>query len=465
MLDTASVIGKGFDLDFGVIVGVCVALFAIIIGLMLYFLLRYHKTKNPIGSDIKGDPVLESTLLVSSVVLVMFLFYWGWGGYKNLKVDIPKDAMAVRATGQMWQWSFQYPNGVESNTLNLPLNKPIKMIISSRDVIHGFFVPAFRVKQDALPGSLRAIWFTPDKEGTYDLFCTQYCGTGHSGMLTKVNVMPEDKYAEWFNSALAQAAEAKKPAAPLSGAALVNRGKELYTQKGCAPCHSIDGSKLVGPTWKDMYGSKVKVTTNGKEREVVVDDAYIIKSEYEPQADVVVGYQPVMPPQKGILSEQDVKALIAFMKTLSSKGGGAVPSAAPAAKAPAKATQTAPQAQVKQAVPQTQATQKAQPQAGKKPNAQAGQQLFTSKGCISCHSIDGSKRVGPIMKGLYGSKIKVTTGGKQREVTADDAYLKKSMLEPNADVVVGYQPIMPPQKGVLNDNEIASIVEYVKTLK
>ncbi|MBI2399856.1 MAG: c-type cytochrome, partial [Deltaproteobacteria bacterium] len=158
------------------------------------------------------------------------------------------------------------------------------------------------------------LWFTPDETGTFDLFCAEYCGTGHSAMITKAIVVGQSDFNSWLTGkkeiGVAPVA-AKEKGAAVSGA---EKGKELYQSKGCSACHSIDGSDLIGPTWKGLFGKKEKVTTNGKEREVTVDEAYIIKSEHEPNADVVVGFQPVMPPSP--MNDEEIKAVIEFMKTL-----------------------------------------------------------------------------------------------------------------------------------------------------
>ncbi len=307
---SASVIGKDIDGAFLIVTGICVVLFAVIIVSMLYFLLRYRRSKNAVPEDIEGNTTLELSFLAASVAIVVFMFFVGLGGYTALMEKTPEDALAIKAHAAQWLWTFEYAGGVESNVLKVPLGTPVKVLLDSKDVIHGFYIPAFRVKMDAVPGSVKMTWFTSDEAGSYDLFCTQYCGMGHSMMTTKVEVMPQEKFDEWVNTA-----GVKKEAAP-GPVDLASRGKELYQSKGCAGCHSTDGSTLVGPSWKGMYGSKVTVTTGGKQREVVAGDDYIRRSEMEPNADIVAGFPPVMPPQKGVLSEDDVKALIEYIKTL-----------------------------------------------------------------------------------------------------------------------------------------------------
>lgn len=305
---SASLIGRDTDWAFLVVTGICVLLFAVIIVSMVYFLLRYRRVKNAVPEDIEGNTPLELSFLAGSVALVVFMFFIGLGGYTALREKVPADALELKAHAAQWLWTFEYPAGVRSGVLRVPLGRAVRVDLDSRDVIHGFYIPAFRVKMDAVPGSVKTAWFRADSAGSYDLFCTQYCGLGHSRMITRVEVMAQDKFDEWVRSE-----SVKKEAA---GAGMAARGKGLYESKGCIGCHSVDGSALIGPSWKGMYGRSVKVTTDGSVREVVADDDYIHRSEMEPNADIVVGFPPVMPAQKGVLSEDDVKALIEYMKTL-----------------------------------------------------------------------------------------------------------------------------------------------------
>ncbi len=323
----ASVIGRQSDQMSLAILIICLVLFGIITGLMLYFSLRYGRKRHPEAADIKGSALLETGWSVGAVVIVLFLFFLGWGVYASVRGDAPQDAYEVRATAQMWSWSFEYPDGRQSAELMLPEGRPVKVVLASNDVIHSFYVPAFRVKQDAVPGFEKSVWFTPDRKGAYDLFCTEYCGYGHSQMLTKAVVMGEKEFSEWGAPQVAagrapdeikekEAAAEEKPVeeAVAGDAELAKKGEQLIKSKGCIACHSVDGSKRVGPTFKGVFGSKVKVKTDGKEREVTADVEYIKKSMTEPNADVVVGFPAAMPPQK--LSDADMDAIIAYIKTL-----------------------------------------------------------------------------------------------------------------------------------------------------
>ncbi|MDD5434343.1 MAG: cytochrome c oxidase subunit II [Nitrospira sp.] len=200
-LSAASITGKQTDTAMIVIGSINIALLAIIVFFTLFFVIKYSKKRNPSPTDIEGSKPVEILFLIFSISLVLFMFNTGWKGYKELRVEIPSNAMSVKATGQMWHWSFEYENGKQSDVLNLPLNQPVIINITSVDLIHSFYIPAFRVKQDALPGSVRRITFTPDEKGEYDLFCAEYCGTGHSMMITKTVVMSDLKFREWYNAA------------------------------------------------------------------------------------------------------------------------------------------------------------------------------------------------------------------------------------------------------------------------
>ncbi len=312
-LQTTSVIGHDIDKALLVISGICIALLAIITFLALYFTIRYNSRKNLAPSDIEGNTLLELSWTTLSIVLVLFMFYAGWKGYKEIKLEAPMDTLNVKATARQWSWSFEYENGKQSSILNLPLNKPVKVNIEAKDVLHGFFIPAFRVKQDAVPGAEKTLWFVPDKAGSYDIFCTQYCGLGHSAMLSKVEVMSKEKFNQWLGTA-GETQPQLPQTASVDEAAL--KGKELYKSNGCSLCHSIDGSKIVGPTWKGLYGHKMKVITAGKEREVIADDEYIKLSLLEPNSDVVAGFPAIMPSQKGLLTDDEIKAIVEYIKTL-----------------------------------------------------------------------------------------------------------------------------------------------------
>jgi cytochrome c oxidase subunit II len=293
------------DNVFYFITGICVALLLGVTGVMLYFVYRYSRKRNPDPDDITGNVPLEVIWTVIPTLLVLAMFWVGWKGFEYMRT-VPPDAMLVKVTARMWSWSFQYENGKQSATLNLPVGKPVKLSITSVDMLHSLSIPAFRVKEDAVPGRETYLWFLPDEAGTYDLFCTEYCGAGHSAMITKVIVMPVKDFESWYTRKTDAERSAKK----------LPDGAKLVQEKGCVACHSLDGSAKVGPTLKGVYGRKVTVVTAGKEREITVDDEYIKRSLLVPQADIVKGFPPIMPSQKGLLKENEIDAIIQYLKNL-----------------------------------------------------------------------------------------------------------------------------------------------------
>jgi cytochrome c oxidase subunit 2 len=215
---------------------------------------------------------------------------------------------------------MQYANGVESGELYVPVNRAVRCDLQSQDVIHSFYLPAFKVKQDAVPGVPGLfLWFIAKQIGDYDIFCAEYCGTNHSHMLSKVHVLSEADFDSWLKTEGTKVVEMKKATEATGGASdetLAIVGKQLATTKGCVACHSTDGSKLIGPSYKGLFGTKQTVVSAGSEHEVTVDDAYIKKSMLEPTADVVKGFQPLMPSQQGLVSDGEIRALTAYIKSL-----------------------------------------------------------------------------------------------------------------------------------------------------
>jgi cytochrome c oxidase subunit 2 len=271
-------------------------------GTMVYFAVRYRRSKHPRAESIEGNLALEIVWTVVPTLLVLAIFWVGWKGFVYMRT-VPDDAMLVKVTARMWSWHFTYENGATGDVLKLPVNRPVKLSITSADVLHSLSIPAFRVKEDAVPGRENYLWFRPEVTGSYDLFCTEYCGMGHSAMVTKVEVMPERDFDAWYRET-----SGKTAAGP--------DGTKLFTEKGCFACHSVDGSPKVGPTLKGVFGHRVAVLTGGKEREVAADEAYLRKSLIDPGADIVKGFPPIMPPQKGVLSDAEIDALVEYLKTL-----------------------------------------------------------------------------------------------------------------------------------------------------
>jgi cytochrome c oxidase subunit 2 len=283
---------------------------------MVYFTFRYHRRRNPVPEDIHGHRVLEIVWTVIPTILAFGFFWYGWEGYKYIKSP-PADAMQISVTGRMWSWNHEYANGVQSAELYVPVNKPVKLNLRSQDVIHSYYIPAFKVKQDAVAGVEGLfLWFTAFQTGVYQVFCAEYCGLSHSAMWSKVHVVTQEEFDEWLRVEGEKVAQIAKAAESGEGENLHILGEALSKSKGCVACHSIDGSKLIGPSYKGIYGKTVTVVTGGQERQVTVDDAYIKNSILKPTDDVVQGFQPLMPSQEGLVSEAEIKALTAYIKSL-----------------------------------------------------------------------------------------------------------------------------------------------------
>lgn len=270
----------------------------ILLGGMVYFALKYkRKTNNDKTAYISHNTFLE--FLWSFIPLVIFIgiFAWGWIIYHDMRTA-PANAKEVHAYGSMWMWNFEYKNGKKSaNEMVVPVNQPIKLIMTSKDVIHSFFVPSFRIKQDVVPGRYTTLWFEATKLGEFHVFCTEYCGQGHSQMLGKIKVVSLADYEAWLAG---------------EGVAAQPPGEKLYLEKGCIGCHSTDGSPKAGPSFKGLFGRETDTEESGK---VVADENYIRESILNPTAKTVKGFpKGVMPAFQGQLSEEDLTAIIEFIK-------------------------------------------------------------------------------------------------------------------------------------------------------
>ena len=274
--------------------------------LVIFFVIKYKRRS---AADQPEPPHADSTLEVvsGSFLLILLMIMFGWGAKLYFEQNRPPaDAMEILVTGKQWMWKIQHPQGKkEINNLHVPVGQNIKITMTSEDVIHDFFIPAFRVKNDAVPGRYTSIWFKPNKIGTYRLFCAEYCGTEHSYMGGWVHVVSQADYEKWVRGA---AATTESPAAA---------GAKLFTKLACITCHSGAPGQL-GPNLAGVYGHKVKIKGGG---EVVADEAYLRESILNSQAKIVEGYLPVMPVFKGQVTAEQVMQLIAYIKTLSGGEG------------------------------------------------------------------------------------------------------------------------------------------------
>ncbi len=307
------------DSVFLFIVGVSLFFLVLVTFLLIYFIIRYNKKRHKKAEDIHGNTLLEITWTVIPTIIVLFMFYFGWKGFEFIR-KAPVDAMQVSVTARMWSWLFEYPNGIQTDTLYVPVEIPIKLALNSQDVIHSFYIPAFRIKEDAVPGLNNHLWFQANEEGDYDVLCAEYCGLRHSYMLTKVKAMSQEKFERWYTDREQQMMEAAPPENKEAGEATPQAssaaGKRLIQTKGCVACHSTDGSRMVGPSFKGLYGHEQVVIEDGKEKTVVADEDYIHRSILYPNQQVVKGYSALMPSQEGQISEEELQAIIQYLKEL-----------------------------------------------------------------------------------------------------------------------------------------------------
>ena len=291
------------DRVFSVVLIICALLFMLVVGLMAFFVVRYHR--RPGRSSQKSpshNALLETVWTVIPVMIVSVIFYQGFTAFMRMQ-NAPPNSYDLRVSARQWAWQFIYPNGHVDNDLHVPAGEPVRLTMTSEDVIHGLWIPALRVKQDVVPGRYSSIWFQADKVGSYLILCTQYCGDNHSQMISNLVVQNPQDYDAWLKDA----------ADFLKKMPLAEAGKLLYHRRGCFQCHSTDGKAGTGPSFKGIYGTPQRMSDG---RDVVADDNYIRESILEPQAKVVAGFQPVMSTYKGLVTDDEITALIEFIKSL-----------------------------------------------------------------------------------------------------------------------------------------------------
>lgn len=299
----SSTVAGEVDALFYFVLYLSIFFFILVTGGSFYFAWRYKKRgKQEFTPGVAHHTGLEIFWTVVPTILVFIIFVWGFKSYLTMNIP-PSDAMEIKVTGQKWFWTFQYEEGATTtNELVVPVNKPVNLLMSSTDVIHSFFVPNFRVKMDVIPNRYTTLWFEATETGTFDLFCTEYCGKGHSDMIGTVKVVSEAEYKNWLASS---SGGSDLPPAEW--------GAELYKSKACFTCHTTDGAASVGPTFKGIYGRAEEMTDG---TDITVDENYLRESILEPHKKVVAGFQPVMPTYQGVLKNDEIDALIAYMKTL-----------------------------------------------------------------------------------------------------------------------------------------------------
>ncbi|MEJ5369273.1 MAG: cytochrome c oxidase subunit II [Bryobacteraceae bacterium] len=273
-------------------------------GLIFYAVRRWRRRSDKeVTPHITHDTRLELVWSLIPLAVVMLIFLWGFKGYVKAWVA-PNDSMEIIATGKKWVWEFEYPDGTRTlNDLHVPVDQPVKLVLTSEDVIHSFYIPEFRLKRDAIPGRYTELWFSATKPGVYQVYCTEYCGKGHSDMLARIFVDTPEQYETFLREGDEQTR--KMP--------LKELGRLVWENKGCATCHSIDGTRGQGPSWKGIW-NQMHRGADGKDYRVDAD--YIRQSILMPQAVVVQGYEPIMPTYQGLLREREILAVIEFIKEL-----------------------------------------------------------------------------------------------------------------------------------------------------
>jgi cytochrome c oxidase subunit II len=329
--EQASSVASQVDLFFFFMVAVSGFFSLLIAGLIVFFAIRYRETRveaELASADDAGDTtrhghgggamMLELIWTAIPFALTMVMFTWGTSLYFTLARP-PADALQLYVVGKQWMWKFQHPEGVrEINELHVPLGQNVRMTMASEDVLHSFFVPAFRVKQDVVPGRYTQLWFRATRTGTFHLFCAEYCGTQHSGMIGTVTVLDPSDYEAWLAGG--------GGAAP--GQSLAQLGERLFNERACNTCHLPSGQGR-GPSLVGLLGSTVELEGGGT---VKADETYVRESILNPAAKIVAGYAPQMPTFQGQLSEEQLLQLLAYIRTLGTKEGSPRPATAAAAK-------------------------------------------------------------------------------------------------------------------------------------
>ncbi len=304
----ASKAAPGVDWLFYFIFYLSLFFFLAIVIVMVIFALRYRQRRE--GEKPTASPAhslaLELTWTIIPTLLVLVIFGVGFRHYLAMTVA-PRNALEIYVIGQKWNWLFRYPDGTLSSELHAPVNYPVRLIITSEDVIHSVFIPAFRLKKDAVPGRYNKAWFEATEPGEFALYCTEYCGTSHSDMIARVVIHEPGGFEKWLEEASDIFRDRTLPEV----------GEYLFKTRGCAQCHSVDGSYGTGPSLKGVFGYTHTLTDGSS---IEAEENYLRESILFPQAKVVSGYQPVMPTYKGKLKDSEITALVEYIKSLSDRG-------------------------------------------------------------------------------------------------------------------------------------------------
>jgi cytochrome c oxidase subunit II len=298
--ERASTMAGRVDALYFFLIGIAVFFSLLIAGLIVFYAVKYRRrAPAEIGADIHGSLLLEIGWSGIPLLITMVIFVWGASVFFAM-AHPPDDALNIYVVGKQWMWKFQHLDGQrEIDELHVPLGRPVKLVMTSEDVIHDFFVPAFRVKADVLPGRYTTLWFEPTVPGRYHLFCAEYCGTKHSGMIGQVVVMEPSEYQTWLSGGAPEGS-------------LASAGAKLFADLACNTCHRPDAQGR-GPVLEGLFGKSVALQ-NGET--VVVDEAYVRESILTPAAKITAGFQPIMPTFQGLVTEEQLLELVEYVKSL-----------------------------------------------------------------------------------------------------------------------------------------------------
>jgi cytochrome c oxidase subunit 2 len=301
--DSASTMASRVDALYFFILGVTIFFTTLVALLILVFSIKYRKDKHPVPVQIHGSIPLEIFWTLVPLGIAMVIFAWGALLFFQQR-HTPTSAMTIYGIGKQWMWKFQHPGGQrEINSLHVPIGTPVRMTLISQDVIHDFYVPAFRTQMDVIPGRYTEVWFEATKPGSYHLFCNQYCGTKHSAMIGTVTAMPRDDYEQWLRGAGAFGS-------------LATEGQKVFASMGCPTCHTgADNAR--GPNLYNLYGRRERLENN---QTVLVNESYIRESILNPSAKIVYGFQNIMPTFQGQLNEDEMIEIIEYIKSLTYNG-------------------------------------------------------------------------------------------------------------------------------------------------
>ncbi len=305
MPEQGTQLAKQVDNLYGFLIVVSFISCAILIVGMIYFAVKYkRKSANDKTAYITHDYRLEVLWSVIPLIIFLVVFAWGWVVYHDMRA-MPKNALEIQVTGKQWAWTAEYKNGVKATEIVVPINKDVKLILASEDVIHSFYVPSFRIKQDAVPGRYTALWFNAEKLGEFHVFCTELCGSGHSSMITKLKVVSQEDFDKWLIN------ESEVGLLPLA-----QRGAKHFQTRACASCHNVQSSEAkIGPSLYQRWGKEFTKADGAK---IVFDENHVRESILLPQAQIAAGFSKPssMPSFQGQLSESELSAIIEYVKGL-----------------------------------------------------------------------------------------------------------------------------------------------------